>query len=121
MNPTPPISRLSGILITLAAAIVILAGIQAASSILGPLVLSVYLTLIFGTLLHWFERKGLSTRSALILTLMIFFAIIAVFIVVIAGSFIQSCPIFPATWRNLRTALNSPARFSSRSGSIRHP
>ena len=84
MNPAQSLSKvsgISGILITLAAAIILLAGIQAASSILGPLILSVYLTLIFGTLLHWFERKGLSTRPALILTLIIFFAIIAVFIV----------------------------------------
>ncbi len=84
MNPAPSLSRVSGILITLAAAIIILAGIQAASSILGPFILSVYLTLILGTLLHWFERKGLSTRSALILTLIIFFAIIAVFMGMIA-------------------------------------
>ena len=90
MNPAPSLSGSSGILITLAAAVILLAGIQAASSILGPLLFSVYLTLIFGMLLHWFEKKGLSTRSALILTLVIFFAIIAVFIVMIAGSFIQA-------------------------------
>ncbi len=98
MNPAQSLSKvsgISGILITLAAAIILLAGIQAASSILGPFILSVYLTLIFGTLLHWFERKGLSTRSALILTLIIFFAIIAVFIVAIAGSFIQAMSDLP--------------------------
>jgi predicted PurR-regulated permease PerM len=93
MNPAllpSKVSGISGILITLAAVTLLLAGIQAASPILGPLILSVYLTLILSTLLHWFERKGLSTRSALILTLIIFFAIIAVFIGMIAVSCIQA-------------------------------
>ncbi len=108
MNPAQSLSKISGvsgILITLASAIILLAGIQAASSILGPFILSVYLTLIFGTLLHWFERKGLSTRSALILTLTIFFAIIAVFIVTIAGSFIQAMSDLPRYLEKLEGSL----------------
>ena len=111
MNPAPSLSRVSGILITLAAAIIILAGIQAASSILGPFILSVYLTLIFGTLLHWFERKGLSTRSALILTLIIFFAIIAVFIGMIAGSFIQAMSDLPGYLEKLESSIELASPF----------
>lgn len=105
------ISGVSGILITLAAAIILLAGIQAASSILGPFILSVYLTLIFGTLLHWFERKGLSTRSALILTLIAFFAIIAVFIGMIAGSFIQAMSDLPGYLEKLESDLELASPF----------
>ncbi len=111
MNPAPSLSRVSGILITLAAAIIILAGIQAASSILGPFILSVYLTLILGTLLHWFERKGLSTRSALILTLIIFFAIIAVFIGMIAGSFIQAMSDLPVYLEKLESSIELASPF----------
>jgi predicted PurR-regulated permease PerM len=114
MNPAQSLSKISGIsgiLITLAAAILLLAGIQAASSILGPLILSVYLTLIFGTLLHWFERKGLSTRSALILTLIAFFAIIAVFIGMIAGSFIQAMSDLPGYLEKLESDLELAGPF----------
>jgi AI-2 transport protein TqsA len=111
MNPAQSFPKVSGILITLAAAIVLLAGIQAASSILGPFILSVYLTLIFGTLLHWFERKGLSTRSALILTLIIFFAIIGVFIVMIAGSFIQFLSDLPGYMEKLESSLEHASPF----------
>ena len=111
MNSTPSLSRVSGILIALAAAIIIFAGIQAASSILGPFILSVYLTLILGTLLHWFERKGLSTRSALILTLIIFFAIIAVFIGMIAGSFIQAMSDLPGYLEKLESSIASASPF----------
>ncbi|MFA5267719.1 MAG: AI-2E family transporter [Methanoregula sp.] len=114
MNPAQSLSKvsgLSGILIALAAAIVLFAGIQAASPIIGPFILSVYLTLIFGTLLHWFEKKGLSTRRALILTLIIFFAILAVFIVVIAGSFIQVMSDLPGYLEKLEGSLEQASPF----------
>jgi AI-2 transport protein TqsA len=114
MNPAQSLSKvsgLSGILIAMAAAIVLFAGIQAASPILGPFILSVYLTLIFGTLLHWFEKKGLSTRSALILTLIIFFAIIAVFIGMIVGSFIQAMSDLPGYLDKLESDLELASPF----------
>jgi len=102
---------MSGILITLAAAVVLFAGVQAASPVLGPLLLSVYLTLILGTLLHWFEKKGLSTRSALLLTLIIFFAIIAVFMVMIAGSFVQAMSDLPEYLEKLESSLELASPF----------
>jgi AI-2 transport protein TqsA len=105
MNADQSFPKVSGLLITLAAATVLFVGIQAASPILGPFILSVYLTLIFGTLLHWFERKGLSARSALILTLVIFFVIIAVFIVMIVGSFIQAMSDLPGYLVKLESDL----------------
>jgi AI-2 transport protein TqsA len=114
MNPAQSLSQvshISGIMITLAAAVVLLAGIQAASSILGPLLLSVYLTLIFGTLLHWFERKGLSTRAALILTLIIFFATIALFLFMIAGSCIQAMSELPGYLEKLKSSLEAASPF----------
>jgi predicted PurR-regulated permease PerM len=111
MNPYPSLSRVSGILITLAAVIIILAGIQAASPVLGPLLLSVYLTLILGTLLHWFEKKGLSTRSALILTLITFFFIIAVFMGMIAGSFIQAMSDLPVYLEKLESSIELASPF----------
>ena len=105
MNSTLSQSRLSGILIPLAAAVVIFAGIKAASPVLGPLVFSVFLTLIFGMLLHWFEKKGLSTRLALILTLTIFFSIVVVFLLVIAESFIQFLSELPGYLQELEGSL----------------
>jgi predicted PurR-regulated permease PerM len=89
MTPIPSLSEPARIVIITAAAVIVLAGMKAAAPILGPLVFSVFLAVIFGMLLHWFERKGLSPTGALILTLALFLAIIAVFVVVIAGSFFQ--------------------------------
>jgi len=84
-----PLSQPGRILVVLAAVVIVLAGMKAATPILGPIIFSIFLAVIFGMLLHWFGMRGLSPRSALIFTLVIFFAIVAVFIVVIAGSFFQ--------------------------------
>jgi predicted PurR-regulated permease PerM len=111
MNPVQSLPRVSGILITLAAAVLLLAGIQAASPIIGPLLFSIYLTLVFGMLLHWFERKGLSTRMALTLTLLVFFSIVAIFIVMIAGSFIQFMADFPGYMRELESSIELAGPF----------
>ena len=89
MAPLPPLSKPARIVIVIAAAVIVLAGMKAAAPILGPIFFSVFLAVIFGMLLHWFEKRGLSAGSALIITLAIFLAIIAVFIVVIAGSLFQ--------------------------------
>jgi predicted PurR-regulated permease PerM len=89
MNPALPISELSRNLIIIAAAILILAGMKSAAPFLGPLLFSIFLAVIFGMLLHWFEKKGLSTRLALLSTLVIFLALFTLFIVVIAGMFLQ--------------------------------
>jgi len=90
MNHDMPISELSRSLITIAAAILILAGMKTAAPLLGPLFFSIFLAVIFGMLLHWFEKKGLSTRFALLLTLLVFLAIIAVFIVWGASAFLKT-------------------------------
>lgn len=114
MNPVQSlmkVSMLPGIVITLAAVIILLAGVQAASSVLGPFLLSIYLTLIFGTLLHWFERKGLSTRASLILTLILLFATIAVFIFMITGSFIQAMSDLPGYLAKLEGNLEAASPF----------
>ena len=114
MNPTPSLSKaagICGILITMAAAVVILAGIREAASVLGPLLLSVYLMLILGTLLHWFEQKGLSSRSSLGLTLVIFFAIMGVFLVTIAGSFLQFLSDLPGYMAKLDSSIEQASPF----------
>ncbi|MDD1708980.1 MAG: AI-2E family transporter [Methanoregulaceae archaeon] len=100
-----PISELSRILITIAAAILILAGMKAAAPFLGPLIFSIFLAVIFGMLLHWFEKKGFSARQALSFTLVIFFAIIAVFIIVIAGSLFQLLSELPRYQQEIESSI----------------
>jgi predicted PurR-regulated permease PerM len=105
MNSSTQFSGLSRGLITLAAVILILAGMKAASSFLAPLLFSLFLAVIFGMLLHWFEKKGLSPRLALISTVGVFLAIMAVFIIVIAGSFLQILSELPRYQHELEKTL----------------
>ena len=105
MNSNQKMSEVSRILIPLAAFVIVLAAMKAAVSIVGPILFSIFLTVIFGMLLHWFERKGFTTRNAFILTLAIFFAILAVFIVVIAGSFLQLLSDLPRYQQELEASL----------------
>jgi AI-2 transport protein TqsA len=100
-----PLSQPGRILVVLAAVVIVLAGMKAATPILGPIIFSVFLAVIFGMLLHWFEMRGLSPRSALIFTLVIFFAIVAVFIVVIVGSFFQLLAEVPRYQEELEGSL----------------
>ncbi|WP_292345859.1 AI-2E family transporter [Methanoregula sp. PtaB.Bin085] len=95
----------------MAAAIILLAGLQAASPVLGPFFLSVYLTLIFGTLIHWFERHGFSSRVAVLLSLVCFCATIAVFLFVIAGSFVQAMSDLPHYLEKLEDGVEAASPF----------
>jgi predicted PurR-regulated permease PerM len=105
MNSAIPISDLSRILIIIAAVILILAGMKAAAPLLGPLIFSIFLAVIFGMLLHWFEKKGFSTRKSLFFTLVIFFVIIAVFIIAIVGSFFQLLSELPRYQKELESSI----------------
>ena len=105
MNPAMPISDLSRNLIIIAAIILILAGMKAAAPFLGPLLFSIFLAVIFGMLLHWFEKKGLSPRLALITTLVIFLSFVTLFIVVIAGMFLQILSELPRYQNELEKTL----------------
>lgn len=105
MDTVIHLSGISRSLITIAAGVLILAGMKAAAPILGPLIFSIFLAVIFGMLLHWLEKKGLSTRLALLVTLVVFLAIVAGFIIVIAGTFLQLVSELPRYQSELERSL----------------
>jgi AI-2 transport protein TqsA len=105
MTSDSSLSEPTRILIFTAAIIVVLAGMKAAAPILAPIAFAVFLALIFGFLFYWLERKGLSTRLALLATLASFFAIIAVFIGVIVGSVFRILAEIPTYQLNLENSL----------------
>ena len=79
-----------------AGAVVILAGLRAASSFIAPLLLAVFLAILFSILLGWFEKKGFSHHLALALVFLIVIAIMAGFFLLIVGLFFQITREFPA-------------------------
>jgi len=75
MTADTSLSEPTRILIFLSGIIIVLAGMKAAAPIIAPIAFSVFLAVIFGMLLYWLEKKGLSRRLALLTTLVIFFSI----------------------------------------------
>jgi predicted PurR-regulated permease PerM len=102
---TADLSEPTRILIFFSGIVIVLAGMKAAAPIVAPLAFSVFLAVIFGMLLYWLEKKGLSRRLALIATLAIFFSIIAVFIVVIAGAIFRLVSEIPGYQAQLEGSL----------------
>lgn len=78
----PPIDRTqanSNILLGLAATVIIVAGLRAASSLFVPFLLAGFISLLCTPALFWMKEKGLPTPIALIVVLLGLFGIGAVF------------------------------------------
>ncbi len=56
-------------LIVMAAAVVIFAGLQAASGLLGPMMLALFLSIILLVPLRWLQKKGCPKTLALLIVL----------------------------------------------------
>jgi len=105
MTSDSSLSEPTRILIFLSGIVIVLAGMKAAAPIVAPIAFSIFLAVIFGMFLYWLEKKGLSRRLALIATLAIFFSIIGVFIVVIAGAVFRIVSEIPGYQAELETSL----------------
>ena len=58
--------KASQIIITIAALVVVVAGMRASQVILVPFLLAIFISIISATPLFWLQRKGISTWPALI-------------------------------------------------------
>ena len=66
MTEKSPSSVGNPVLVSVAAFVVIVAGLRAAQAIVVPLLMAAFLTLLSLPTLHWFQRKGLPTWLALL-------------------------------------------------------
>jgi predicted PurR-regulated permease PerM len=71
MNQPKPIFNNSNILISLAALVVIVAGMKAAADLLVPLLLSIFIAFLFTPFLHGCTRRGVPTGVALLLVVVL--------------------------------------------------
>ncbi len=61
--------KIPGVLVTIAACIVIVAGMRAASSILVPFFLATFIAIITGPFMFWLVRRGVPSTVALVLSI----------------------------------------------------
>lgn len=84
MNLTTNISQPARLLVIAAGLVIIFAGMKAAASIIGPIIFSLFLTLLFSPVLSLLKQKGLSDRLAAIVTITCLI-LIAVGVVIVVG------------------------------------
>lgn len=95
-----PVSRLFAIL---AAVIIVLAGLKAASVIIVPLLLAIFIAVIMQPMLTWFKSRGFPTLLAIAAV----FVIISVFAFGLTMLIVQSVNDFSASFPEYRERLTS--------------
>ncbi|MDO6749137.1 hypothetical protein Q4563_17985, partial [Gilvimarinus sp. 1_MG-2023] len=60
----------SNIFVTLAAAIIVIAGVRSAADILVPFLLSVFIAVLSAPMMHWLSRRGVPDVLAVLLMML---------------------------------------------------
>lgn len=68
-------SRAAGFLVTMAALVIVIAGMRAAESILVPFLLSLFIAIICSSPLFWLQRKGVPTFLAILILIIVILGI----------------------------------------------
>ena len=105
MNTTGESQGIIRVVIILAGLVVILAGIRAAASIIGPLLLAVFIAILFAKIMRWLETKGVPHWVAIVVTIVSVIAVIVGFFLLIAVSFSQLVAQIPAYQANIEKTL----------------
>jgi len=98
----------SGAVVTIAAVIVIIAGVRAAAPIVVPFLLSVFLAIILTPPFLWLLRKNIPVALALVIVLVVLAAAAALFSVLIGASlddFLRTLPTYQERLKNGMTQL----------------
>ncbi len=77
---------ISFIFITMAAVVIVLAGIKAAAVIVEPFLLSIFIAIIFAPLFGWLNRRGLHEAISLSLVMVAIVAVIALMGILVGSS-----------------------------------
>ena len=69
-----------------ASVVIVVAGLKAASSLILPFLVALFLAMVSLPLLNWLQSKGIPTPVAVLITIVVVFAVVFVFGVLIGGS-----------------------------------
>jgi predicted PurR-regulated permease PerM len=95
------------ILIVLACGVILLAGMKAASPILGPVLCAGFISILFIVLKHWLEKKGFSPRLAVVAVILLYFTTLAGFVLAVGVSLLQLASQLPLYQEGLESLLPS--------------
>lgn len=84
-----PLSPLGSILLAVASGIVVLAGIRAASPVIGPVVLAGLLSIAWSPAANWLRKQGLPAVAAALMGIVLGIVLIALFVVLVWSSLSQ--------------------------------
>jgi predicted PurR-regulated permease PerM len=103
-------SHASQILITVAAFVVVVAGMRAAGEILVPFLLAAFIAIICAPLLFWMQRRGLPTWLSLLIVI-IGITVVGFLVAQLVGSsvkdFTKSLPVYETRMRQQTTAITA--------------
>ncbi len=91
------------LLVTLAAFVVVIAGMRAAQDILVPLLLSIFIAIIVSPLLNWQRSKGIPTWAAILFIVLTIIVIGFLMVVLVGSSLTDFSSSLPAYQEGLRT------------------
>jgi AI-2 transport protein TqsA len=103
-------------LITLAAFVVVVAGMKAAETILVPFVLSIFIALISGPPMFWLERKGLPTFLAMLLMVSLIVVVGFLLVVLVGSSVDKFLKLVPEYQQQLTAYFDNIVTFAQRLG-----
>lgn len=98
------------VIVALAAVVIIIAGLQAAKTLLIPFLLAVFIAVITAPSMAWMQRKGVPTMIAMIviiLVLVLASGLLGVLIGTSVNDFLRSIPSYQATLNVKMTDLDS--------------
>lgn len=89
--------RISEVMLTLAAFVVVVAGMRAAADILVPFLLSAFIAIISAAPMFWFQKKGVPSSVSLLIVIVGIVAVITLIAALIGqsvGGFSQDLPVY---------------------------
>jgi predicted PurR-regulated permease PerM len=105
--------RVSNGMLVMAAVVIVLAGVKAASVIVVPFLLALFLAIILSPLFLWLKKKGVPQGLALLLIVILLFGLMGTLVMLIGTSvqdFSHNVPLYEAKlrtdFRNLLTVLD---------------
>lgn len=102
--------------IKLAAVVIIIAGLVAAKTIVIPILLAVFITILISPLLIWLQEKGLNSALALLGVVMILIVVMSLLGLLISTSLNDFSSNLPVYEEKLRTTLGSFLSFMREKG-----